>query len=244
MNYALIADGVLVVLLIIALFVGVKRGFVKGILKFAGTLFAIVFAFFFCVNFVDFLERTFGMVTFFSGEVMKWFSGNELMNVPIDGGNLAEAFEAAKIPGFIADGIIAAIGEQEIPAETTVNMLVSPVLAKWMSIAIAFIALIILVKLAVVIVGKVLSALIERIPVINSINALLGGILGLAKMCIGLFLIFAVLHWLNIPSVNDFFAQSVIIKWFYFSEWFENSINYFISMQWYNDYFADLFNFS
>lgn len=239
--YGLIADGVFVVLCLVAIIVGAHKGFVKGLLKFAGTLFSIIFAVIFCVGFANFLENLFGMTSAIGGKYLEWLSGNEAMNVVVQGENIKDAFTAARIPGFIADWIIGAIGEAELAEGTTLAMLVAPVFAQWTCVAISFVALVIIMKISVLLIGKIFSSIIEKIPGLNALNKILGALLGLFEMAVLLFFVFSLLHWLAIPAVDDYLQTTYIIKHIYFSEWFASAFDYVISFRWYDDYIAGLF---
>lgn len=60
-------------------------------------------------------------------------------------------------------------------------MLLGPLLAKWIAIAISFVLLLILVKLGVSILSHALTGAVESVKPLAVINQLLGGVLGLAK---------------------------------------------------------------
>ena len=64
-----VLDVVFFAVILIALTIGVWRGFIKGICKIAGTVFAIVFSVCFCVPMENSLESTFGMTTALSNAI-------------------------------------------------------------------------------------------------------------------------------------------------------------------------------
>lgn len=51
------------VILILGIFIGVKRGFIAGICKIAGTVFSVAVALIFCISFQETLENWFGLTT-------------------------------------------------------------------------------------------------------------------------------------------------------------------------------------
>ncbi len=67
-----IIDIVFVVLILAGLIGGAMRGFVKSVLKLAGSLLAGVIAFFFCTQLAAALESWFGLTT----TMASWFGGN------------------------------------------------------------------------------------------------------------------------------------------------------------------------
>ncbi len=68
-------DVVFFLLLIVGTLVGVKRGFIKGVLKMAGTIFAVVVAVTFCVSFQQTLEKWFGTTTALNNAIRAPFGG-------------------------------------------------------------------------------------------------------------------------------------------------------------------------
>lgn len=68
-------DVIFFVILALGLLLGVWRGFVKGICKLAGTIFAVVFAFAFCVPMKNQLDAWFGLTEALGGTTLSgWLS--------------------------------------------------------------------------------------------------------------------------------------------------------------------------
>ena len=231
-----IMDLLFFVVLVGGLALGVQRGFIKGICSLAGTLFSIAFAFFFCVSFELFLDNVFGMTTAISNGLVGAFSGSEAMSTPIGSGDLAQALKDAGVPSFIAGGIVSAFEGMGVPDGTTPAMLVAPVVAKWIGIAISFVLLIIIMKLGTWLLGKLLTAIVDRILVVGTMNMVLGGLLGLFKALILLFILFMILSWIPSDSMHNFIAESGVVGKIYVSDWFDNATSYISSFQWYEDF--------
>ena len=163
---AWVLDVAFIVILLLGILFGTWRGFIKGVCKLAGTIFAIFVAITFCNAFKNSLESAFGLTS----------------------------------------AIAAGVGET---------------VANWLSIAIAFVLLFIIVKLGAWLLGKVGTALVDKIGVFRLVNRILGGILGLAEALILIFLVLTVCYWINVESVNTFIGQSNIVKAIYEWEWFQ-----------------------
>ena len=117
-------------------------------------------------------------------------------------------------------------------------MMLGSVLAKWFSIAISFVLLVVLIKLAAVLLDKGLSGLVERVAPFRVINQLLGAILGLLKAGILLFIVLAICSWIPLESMHSFLSSSAIVGPIFRSEWFAAATSYAISGQWFDDYIA------
>ncbi len=117
-------------------------------------------------------------------------------------------------------------------------MLFGATVGKWIAILISFLALVILVRLGAFLLSKLLSGVVNKIAPLRIVNKLAGGILGLAKSLILLFIALAICRWLPIESVHQFISSSSIVGKLFVSEWYTNAVNYAVSFQWFNDYVA------
>lgn len=158
---AWILDVVFFVILLLGLLLGTWRGFIKGVCKLAGTIFALFVAFTFCNPFKNTLENWFGMTT------------------------------------AIANGM----GGTDVAVTA----------ASWLSIAIAFVLLFVIVKLLSWILGKVGTSAAERSDFFGKINRLLGGILGLAEGLILIFLLLTICYWIPSESLHAFIGESSVV---------------------------------
>lgn len=95
--------------------------------------------------------------------------------------------------------------------------------AGWIGIAICFILLLVLTKLAAWLFGKVAKALIDRSKALAIVDRVLGALIGLAEAFLLCFFLLTVLNWLNIAAVNEFIQTSFVVKGIYSSNWFLNA---------------------
>lgn len=231
-----IADVAFFVIVIGGLLYGVKKGFISGICKLAGTLFAIVFALFFCVSFEAFLERMFGMTSAISDGLVGAFSKIGAFGVDISGQNLETALAEAGVPAFLADIVVNAFAEMQIPEGTTIAMLISPVVAHWIAVVISFVLLVILIKLGTWLIDKIFSGIAESVKPIRILNRFLGGILGLAKALIFVFIVLAICSLIGNESINAYLQESAVVGKIYTSDWFTAATSYLISFEWLHSY--------
>ncbi len=235
---AWIPDVIFLVLLFIFVMVGAGRGFVKSVTKLAGTLFAVAFAIFFCISFEGFLESIFGMTSAIADGIVGSLSSNEFMAVELSGPATEEALAKVMDP-FYAKILSTVLAGQNFPEGATGATLLGPIFAKWIAIAISFIALIILIKLAIMLISGILSDSIEKITPLRITDRFLGALMGFLKGGLGVFLILAICSWLPIQPLHDFLTNSSIIGVIYRSDWFISATNYIASFQWLNDYIVN-----
>ncbi len=163
---AWVLDVIFFALILGGILIGVAHGFLRGVCKLAGTVFAVAFAFFFCMPMHGSLEKSFGLTT-----------------------ALTKAFGNATVAG-------------------------------WVSIAISFVALFVIVKVGAWLIGKFGTSLVERIAPLRVVNRVLGGLLGLAKALILIFLLLALCSWINAPAINECISSSAVVGSIYNWEWF------------------------
>ena len=165
-----ILDVVFIIVIVLGILLGVRRGFIAGICKLAGTIFSVAVAITFCNAFRLTLDG--------------WF-------------NLTAA---------LADGI----GNETF--------------AGWIAVAIAFVILVIVVKLGAWLLGKFGTMIAERVKIFDMLNRLFGGLLGLLKAVLLLFLLLTVCRWLvdglGQQGMHDFISSSGIVGAIFDWDWF------------------------
>ncbi len=230
-----ILDVAFFVVIIGAVALGASRGLLKCVSKLAGTLFAIVFAFAFCISFELFLENVFGMTSAIANGLVGWLSGNEALSVELGGVTTAEELSVF-MPAFFANIIAGVFAGQPLPEGSTGATLIAPIVAKWIAVAICFIALIIIIKLAVWLLAKLLTGVIENITPLRLVNRLCGAVFGGFCGCLFLFIALAICHWIPVPEMHAFISSSTIVGTIFTSNWFIEATSYIASFQWLNDY--------
>ena len=94
----------------------------------------------------------------------------------------------------------------------------------WIAVAISFVILVILTKLVAWLLGKLGTALIDKINAFSVINRLFGGLLGLVKAAIFLFLLLTLcrylIQWFNWEGVQEFISSSTVVGAIFNWDWF------------------------
>lgn len=221
---------------------GAYRGFVWGICKLAGRIASVIFAVVFCVSFANFLELCFHMTTGIANGIGNAIAKNAAYAAPI-AADIAGADVAATLKGMdgvsgIAIWFIGATFKKValIPAGTTPAMMIGSALAKWISIAIAFVLLILLIRLGAFAIHKTFSALKNALAPLRVVDQALGAILGLAKACALVFILLLICNWLPIDALHTFIGSSGIVGRIFQANWFQAATSYAISGQWFDDY--------
>lgn len=169
---------------------------------------------------------------------------NELYAQPfsadIAGANLESVLEGQQLNGIATWLMVRSFANVNlIPAGTTPATLLGTIFAKWISVVIAFILLILLVRLGAWCISKAFGALKNAVAPIRVVDQILGAVLGLAKALFWIFVILLVCNWLPFAGLQNFISSSAIVGKIYASEWFQSATSYAISGVWFEKYITD-----
>ena len=154
---------------------------------------------------IIFLGLLFGVIRGFIKSVCKWAGTIVAIFVAF---TLCNAFQGALDQWFgLTGALISAINNEKI--------------AGWIALAISFIALLVGAKILAWLLGKIGTALVDRVKAFSVINKFFGGLFGLFEALVLIFLILMICRWLSIESVDNFIAQSSIVGKIYQWEWFD-----------------------
>lgn len=104
-----------------------------------------------------------------------------------------------------------------------VNVLNNEKLAGWIALAISFVILLAGAKLLAWLLGKIGTALVNKVKAFNVINKLFGGLFGLFEALVLIFFLLMICKWISLEVVDNFIAQSSIVGKIYEWEWFEKA---------------------
>ena len=94
----------------------------------------------------------------------------------------------------------------------------------WIAVAISFVILAVLTKLATWLLGKLGTFLAERVKTFDLLNKLFGGLLGLFQALIVIFILLAICYWIavmgNVTPMRNFIESSTVVgaifRWQFF----------------------------
>ncbi len=230
--------GDILVFVVVAIFgvIACSRGFFRCLVGFIGTILSIVLAFLFCKATAISLQSWFGLLDKLTDAFVGLFSNVKSLNIDVSG-NVSENLTEVGVPAFIIYIIIASfVDVSSISSGTTAAQLISPVVANMVLLLISFLIIFILVKIICFILNRTLGEAISNIPIVKSVNAFLGFLLGVVE---GLFLIYCILYILALfqaEAINSYISTTVLINAFYNHNILGYLINWLISADWFVDY--------
>lgn len=241
---AWVLDIAFFVILIAGIALGAHRGFVKSICKLAGKWFALIFAVCFCVSFANLLGAM-GLTGAIAKGLANSFENNETLAIAlpfdVEGSAITAELGELGVNGFYS--FLIGLGFKHvdlIPQGTTVAHLLGSTLAKWLVIAISFILLIVIVRVGFGLLGKTFSGLISKLSPLRVVDQALGGVFGLLKSAVLIFLILLLCDWLPFTAIHDYIASSTIVGAIFQSNWFISAASYAVSGEWFTEYIAKL----
>lgn len=203
-----IIDVVALLIIIISIFFGAKNGFVKTFFSVFGGLLSLLFAVLLCSSVAKFAESEFGAVT----SVAEWIEGGlrKIFGEALMDTTLSEANETGLAEAGVATWLLKIIlsmkGSSEIPVDTTLNQIISPVFAYYIVAILCVIILYIIFRLIFFLVGEIVLRL-HTITMIRITDGALGAILGIIR---GIVIIDIILMIISVLPIG--FFQSIAVE--------------------------------
>ena len=208
-----IGDLIAVIIMVVFAFISGRKGFINCLFKFISNIVALVVAFSLAKAFVSITGGFFGLQGVFEKSFTESLSSLPGFNVDVVGQDLQELLKAQDVSGLITSFILKNYANIDAPAGTTLAMLVAQSAALWISALLAGVTLYFIVKLLMLLLKKFLTALIERIAIMNKLNRLLGAAVGLIEALLFVSVVASIFSLINSAEIASIISNSVIINW-------------------------------
>ena len=209
------ADALVIVLIVMFAVSSAKKGFVECFFGFVSTILAVVLAFTFMKGVLSWTEGLFGLQDVIENAVTGGLSKVTGFDIDVSAAGIEAALEGKNLPSFLIDAIVSSVGNQEVPVGTTLAMIVAGTIAEFTATLIAWFAVFFIAKLLLKLVRRILNSIVESLPIVGSLNHLLGfavgGIKGLLIVC-G---VIAVIALIPAEGLNVFLNEFTIVRWLY-----------------------------
>ncbi len=222
-NY--IGDIIIVAILIIAMMIGMHRGFMAMIVGVVGGLLVLVLASILCAPFANLLNGSFGLGAKLSQAYSKAFDFSaEIYSVPVKEltpEQISEVVGGMGLPQFVVTPVVKyvleAIASTTLPETATLQILVLDMFGDITVKVISWVILAIVLFIIFAIIKKLAKG-INKVPVIGTLNRLLGvilsGVVAAFFICLAMYL-FILLGGIISSSVINYVENSFILKWLY-----------------------------
>ncbi len=219
---AMILDGCLLLVLLIGVIIGCRRGFIKSAVRLIGCLLALVLAFCLSSPLSEWIFDGFfraGLEQSVSQQLTDAaVSSTQALETQIDG--VLETLPALVRNALASYGvgtseqigdILEAHGSQSTAAiaETLVSYVIRPVCVLLMQI-LCFIVLFLVLTIAIRLLGRLLDRMFN-LPLIRHVNRLLGGVIGLIEGVLASLVLIAVLQiYITVTGPDALISQDVL----------------------------------
>lgn len=197
-------DIVLIALLLLAFFIGYKKGFVKSVWKIAALVLTIVLMLMLKTPTVNYLSGT-ALAETINTKI------SETVNLPQGGGvNIAQSLN---LPQFMQSEVNNQITESQ---DLTINDTVNSSLTSLFITIIACIGLFIAIRLILAVIFMIISGITE-LPLIKGVNKLIGGLLAAVNIIFAVYLLLACVS-LFAPADSSLFEEinnTYLVKYLY-----------------------------
>ena len=136
-------------------------------------------------------------------------------NLDISNQGISEALAGKDLPQFLIDAIVSSVGDSAIPVGTTIAKLAGEALGGFIVGLIAWVVVFFVAKLLLLLVKNIVCSIVENMPIISSVNTLLGFLLGVLQGLLVISGIIAVLSIIPIPGITSFFNGCVFVGYIY-----------------------------
>lgn len=212
-NYVI--DILAVIVIIGVAIVSAKRGFADCLFGFISTIVAILLAFLLLKPIMNWTNGLFGLQGALENGCTTVLSKIKGFSMDISNQGISEALAGKALPQFLIDAIVSSVGNESIPVGTTIAMLAGDALGGFIAGLIAWLVLFFIAKLILMLVKTLVCSVIENLPIVSSLNTLLGFVLGVLQGLLIISAIVAVLSILPIPSASTFFSNCMFVGWLY-----------------------------
>ena len=212
-HYAI--DGVVILVALMFAVKSAKKGFVDCFFGFVSTILAVIAAFMFMKGLLTWTEGLFGLQDAIENALIGAFGKVKGFDIDVSAAGIEAALEDKNLPSFLINAVVDAVGNNDVPIGTTLAMIVGATLAEFAATLVAWFVIFLIAKLLLKLVRKFLNSLIKSLPIVGSLNRLLGFIVGGIKGILIVCAVIAVIALIPAAGLNAFFNETVIVRWLY-----------------------------
>lgn len=194
-NGGVILDIAILFILFLFALINCIKGFTKQIFKIVASVGSLVIAYFFCGALLEFLNDHFDLTAKLANSLYGALADKVALVIEPTLDNISEAIISAGLPEFVANYAEVALAEATAGSYESIAAFLSELIANHILTAASFVALWIVSKLVLMLIGWLLSKVIGVVPIVRSVDRILGLLLGVIK---ALILVYVLLYVIEI----------------------------------------------
>ena len=208
-----IADYIMFICIGLAVFYGIKKGFIKMIVNLLSSIAAFLIAVF-SARAITAAIRDFSIFDGFRKGIQEFFTNNaDLVNK-----NVRQAVESIALPEFIKNSLLKDFPDPSQTINAGAQALAERVF-DLILLGIVCIALFIVVRIAFCFLETILEKILGKIKILDAANKVLGGVMGFADAVLILYFALAVITLLasRFPGLVHYVTDSEVVSKLYFN---------------------------
>ncbi len=175
-NYAV--DIIAVVILLVYAFRSAAKGFVACLFGLISTIVAVVLGFVLLNQVLAWTNGLFGLQNTLVKACADAFAKIKGFDIDVSSVGIQQALADKKLPAFLVKIIVDGLGNDSVPQGTTLAVIAGGALGRLGAKLLAFLIIFALAKLLLRVLESLLSSVINAIPLVGTLNALLGFVVG------------------------------------------------------------------
>ncbi len=203
-------DAIIAAVILVFAIVSARRGFVECFFGFISTLVAILIAFLLMKTFVRVTGGVFGLQGAIEKGCVRALSKIKGFDTDISSQGIAETL-SGKLPAFLVNIVLENISNGDVPAGTTIAMSVGNTVSGFAINLIAWLILFLVIKLLIRLIERFLTSIINKLPIVGSLNTVLGFAVGILQGLLIVSAVIAVLALFPSETMATFFGDTLLV---------------------------------
>ena len=208
-------DALVVIACLIFAIKDCKKGFVDCVFSLLSSILAITLAFVMMNLVLEWTGGLFGLQGVLEKGCGEAFMKIKGFDIDVSNQGIETALSDKNIPKFLINMVIEEFGNAELAAGTTIAMIVGESLGGLITGFICSALIFIVVKLLFFVLRRIITSILEQIPIVGRLNHLLGFLVGALKALLIFSIILAIFSIIPSEKINSFFNECIVVGWLY-----------------------------
>ena len=208
-------DALVILTVMVFVVICAKRGFVGCFFGLVSVTVSILAAVSFSKLLLDVTGGIFGLRTWFEGVFTNAFSKRSGFDFLISSEGMETAISNGDLSAVLANLAMKWFAKGEFPADTTVAMVLGQVSARILCLLIVGLVVFGVSMLLFLLLRKVLGVIIEKITLLNALDAILGAIVGFTAAVLLISVTISLVSLIPSQTLANYFSQNSLVGWIY-----------------------------
>ncbi len=211
-----ILDAIAILFIIGYVIVCMRKGFIECFFGFVTVTISLILAFSLAKATLNMTGGLFGVQESLTASFTQSFSESEGFSVVISADGLENALKEQDLPGVLVSLATKWFGAGEgLPENTTLAMVLGEVCARLLSLLIAGAIVFAISFILLFLIKKILSAVIKSLPILGTLNAVLGACVGVFQALLIIYAILGIVTLMPSATIEGYLSDAIFLSWLY-----------------------------